>query len=91
MALAAWPDDLTAYTVILVTSSDEAGAAKVRLGRARSGLEAGLLRSDDYDLGEGFWLVFAGRFDSAEGRRAQAAELGARYEGAYPQQVVPAG
>ena len=66
VALAAWPDDVAAYTVILVTSSDEAGARKVAWDAARSGLEAGLLRSDDYaDLGEGFWLVFAGRYANA--------------------------
>ncbi len=90
VALAAWPDDVSAYTVILVTSSDEAGARKVAWEAARSGLEAGLLRSDDYaELGEDFWLVFAGRFPSAARAERRAAQLGARYEGAYPQQVVP--
>jgi hypothetical protein len=92
VALAAWPDDLSAYTVVLVTSSDEAGARKVAWDAARSGLEAGLLRSDDYaELGEGFWLVFAGHFKTPEAAERRAAELGARYEGAYPQQVVPQG
>ena len=90
VALAAWPGDEDAFTVILVTSSDEAGARKVAWDAARSGLEAGLLRSDDYvDLGEGFWLVFAGRFPDAARAERRAAQLGARYEGAYPQQVVP--
>ncbi len=90
MALAAWPEDLSAYTVVLVTSSDEAGARKVAWAAARSGLEAGLLRSDDYmELGEGFWLVFAGRFKTAAAAERRAAALGERYEGAYPQQVVP--
>jgi hypothetical protein len=92
VALAAWPDDVAAYTVVLVTSSDEAGARKVAWDAARSGLEAGLLRSDDYvDLGEGFWLVFAGRHATAARAERRAAQLGARYEGAYPQQVVPVG
>ncbi len=90
VALAAWPDDTAAYSVILVTSSDEAGARKVAWDAARSGLEAGLLRSDDYaDLGEGFWLVFAGQYANAARAERRAAQLGARYEGAYPQQVVP--
>jgi hypothetical protein len=90
VALAAWPEDLSAYTVVLVTSSDEAGARKVASDAARSGLEAGLLRSDDYaELGEGFWLVFAGRFQTPEAAERRAAQLGGRYEGAYPQQVVP--
>ena len=56
---------------------------------ARSGLEAGLLRSDDYDLGEGLWLVFAGRFKTAAAARAPGGRSGRRYQGAYPQQVVP--
>lgn len=91
VALAAWPGDVSAYTVVLVTSSDEAGARKVAWAAARSGLEAGMLRSDDYaELGEGFWLVFAGRFKTPEAAERRAAELGARYEGAYPQQIVPA-
>ena len=90
VALAAWPDDQAAFTVILVTSGDEAGARKVAWDAARSGLEAGLLRSDEYvDLGEGFWLVFAGHFATAARAERRAAQLGGRYEGAYPQQVVP--
>ena len=90
VALAAWPDDLSAYTVVLVTSSDEAGARKAAWGAARAGLEAGLLHSDDYtELGEGFWLVFAGHFKTAAAAERRAAQLGERYEGAYPQQVVP--
>lgn len=90
VALAAWPQDESAYTVILVTSADEAGAKRVAWDAARSGLEAGLLRSDDYvDLGEGFWLVFAGRFPTAARAERRAVQLGARYEGAYPQQIVP--
>jgi hypothetical protein len=90
VALAAWPEDVSAYTVILVTSSDEAGARKVAWGAARAGLEAGLLRSDDYmELGEGFWLVFAGQFKTAAAAERRAVQLGEHYEGAYPQQVVP--
>ena len=72
--------------MVLVTSSDEAGARKVARGRG-PGLEAGLLRSDDYELGEGFWLVFAGHFKTAAAAERQAAALGERYAGAYPQHV----
>ena len=53
------------------------GRRKVAWAAARSGLEAGLLRSDDYmELGEGFWLVFAGRFKTRRGAERQAAALG---------------
>ncbi len=92
VALAAWPETASGYTVILVTSSDEAGARRVAWDAARSGLEAGLLRSDDYrDLGEGLWLVVAGRYSKAGGAEREAARLGGRYKGAYVQQVVPTG
>ena len=90
VALAAWPEDRPPSRSSSSRPSDEAGARKVAWDAARSGLEAGLLRSDDYvDLGEGFWLVFAGHFPSAARAERRAAQLGARYEGAYPQQVVP--
>ena len=34
-----------------------------------------MLRSDDYDLGTGLWIVFAGRFDTQESAERQAANL----------------
>jgi sporulation related protein len=86
-----WPDDLTAHTVILVTTSDRAAARRLARQTARSGIEAGLLRGDDYDLGAGLWVVFAGRFDTAEGAARQAGDLAERFPGAYPKLVEPAG
>ena len=48
--------------------------------RPARGLEAGLLRSDDYaDLGKGFWLVFAGRYPNAARAERRRRQLGARY------------
>ena len=61
-----WPKDLTGYTVVLVTSGDRPAARRVAVEAAKTGLEAGLLRSDDYDLGTNLWIVFAGRFDNQE-------------------------
>jgi hypothetical protein len=84
-----WPDGVTGYTVVLVTTSDRPAARRVAVEAAQSGLEAGLLRSDEYDLGTGLWIVFAGRFDSQESAERQAANLGERYPGAYPTQVTP--
>ena len=84
-----WPRNLTAHTVVLVTTSDRAGARRVALGAARSGIETGLLRSDDYDLGTGLWIVFAGRFDTRRGALRQAQNLAGRYPGAYVQLVKP--
>jgi hypothetical protein len=86
-----WPDGLTAHTVVLVTTSDRPAARRVARQAALSGIEAGLLRSDDYNLGTGLWIVFAGRFDTPEGAARQASDLAERFPGAYPQLVEPTG
>jgi hypothetical protein len=89
--LLTWPDGVTAYTVVLVSSSDRPAARRVAREAAQSGLEAGLLRSDDYDLGTGLWIVFAGRFDNQASAESQAGNLSARYPGAYATLVKPTG
>lgn len=86
-----WPDDLTAHTVVLVTTSDRPAARRLARQAAKSGIEAGLLRSDDFNLGTGLWIVFAGRFDTPEGAARQASDLAERFPGAYPQLVEPTG
>jgi hypothetical protein len=86
-----WPDGLTAHTVVLVTTSDRAAALRLARQAARSGIEAGLLRGEDYNLGAGLWVVFAGRFDTPEGASRQATDLAERFPGAYPRLVEPAG
>ena len=83
----AWPDGLSAHTVVLVTSGDRASALNAAKEARASGLEAGLLRSDPYDLGTGLWIVFSGQFTTPEGAERQATQLGDRYPGAYPQLV----
>jgi hypothetical protein len=85
-----WPKDLTAYTVVLVSSGDRPAARQVAREAAKSGLEAGMLRSDDFDLGTNLWIVFAGRFDNQESAERQAGNLGERYPGAYATLVKPA-
>lgn len=82
-----WPAGLKAHTVVLVTSSDHAAALNVAKEARSTGLEAGLIRSDPYDLGSGLWIVFSGRFTTREGAQRQAAQLAERYPGAYPQLV----
>jgi predicted nucleic acid-binding Zn ribbon protein len=84
-----WPEDLRGHTVVLVNTSDRVAARRVARDAARSGIETGLLRSDDYDLGTGLWIVFAGRFDTRRGAERQAVNLGERYPGAYVQLVEP--
>ena len=82
-----WPEDLSAHTVVLVSSSDRAAALNVAKQARASGLEAGLIRSDPYDLGPGLWIVFSGQFTTPEGAEQQAAQLADRYPGAYPQRI----
>jgi hypothetical protein len=82
-----WPEGLSAHTVVLVTSSDRAAALNVAKKARSSGLEAGLMRSEPYDLGTGLWIVFSGQFTTPEGAERQAAQLSDRYPGAYPQRV----
>lgn len=82
-----WPRGLTAHTVVLVTSSDRVAALNVAREARSTGLEAGLMRSDPYDLGTGLWIVYSGRFTTPEGAQRQASQLADRYPGAYPQLV----
>ena len=82
-----WPKGLTAHTVVLVTSSDRAAALNVAREARGTGLEAGLFRSDPYNLGTGLWIVYSGQFTTREGAQRQAAQLADRYPGAYPQLV----
>jgi hypothetical protein len=86
-AIPGWPAGVSAHTVVLVTSSDEPAARNVAREARRAGLEAGLIRSDPYNLGTGLWIVFTGRFDTREGAVRQAAGLQDRYPGAYPQLI----
>jgi hypothetical protein len=82
-----WPKGLTAHTVVLVTSSDRAAALNVAKAARATGLEAGLIRSDPYDLGTGLWIVYSGQFTTPEGAQRQAGQLAGRYPGAYPQLI----
>jgi DNA-directed RNA polymerase subunit RPC12/RpoP len=82
-----WPKGLTAHTVVLVTSSDRAAALNVAKEARASGLEAGLIPSDPYNLGTGLWIVYSGRFTTRDGAQAQAGQLADRYPGAYAQLV----
>jgi hypothetical protein len=87
--LLAWPPDLTAYTVVLVTSGDRGAVRRVAVEAAKAGVEAGLLRADDFGLGTDLWIAFAGRFDTQASAESQAANLAERYPGAYATLVKP--
>jgi predicted nucleic acid-binding Zn ribbon protein len=82
-----WPPNLSAYTVVLVTASDEAAARQSAENAQAAGVKAGVLHSDDYGLGQGFWIVYSGTFDDQDGAAAEASTLATKYPGAYPQLV----
>jgi predicted nucleic acid-binding Zn ribbon protein len=84
-----WPAGLRAHTVVLVNTEDRASARRPAAEAARSGIEAGLLRSDDHDLGSGLWIVFAGRFDTRRGAERSAESLRGRFPDAYVLLVEP--
>jgi DNA-directed RNA polymerase subunit RPC12/RpoP len=74
-----WPDALSAHTVVLAGSSSRTGALEIAREARSSGLEAGVMPSEPYGLGSGMWLVYSGRFTSAEGAARAARELGESY------------
>jgi septal ring-binding cell division protein DamX len=82
-----WPAGVKAYTVVLVTASDEPSAQAIADEAKANGLDAGVLSSDDYGLGQGFWIVYSGRYDTTDEAAAEAANLSGQYSGAYPQLV----
>ena len=81
----AWPDDTSAYTVILLSTNTREGAESVARQAARAGIPAGVLQSDDYSsLNPGYWVVFAGEFDSSEqAQRESETYAGLGFPGGY--------
>lgn len=82
-----WPAGVKAYTAVLVTASDEPSAQAIADEAKANGIDAGVLSSDDYGLGQGSWIVYSGRFDTNEEAAAEADRLREQYSGAYPQLV----
>ncbi|HWH44632.1 MAG TPA: SPOR domain-containing protein [Thermoleophilaceae bacterium] len=87
--LESWPADTSAYTVILVSSEDRAAAERRASSMADEGIPAGVLQSDDYSsLNPGYWVVFAGRFDTSEDAEKEAEKYASRgFPGGYPRFV----
>ncbi|HEX6780842.1 MAG TPA: hypothetical protein VF125_02295 [Solirubrobacterales bacterium] len=79
-----WPDRVSAWTVVLASEATR-GLAEAAVEKAKRvpsrGLNIGILHSDDYvSLRPGFWVAFAGQYDSVD-EAQQAAE---RYRGQFP-------
>lgn len=88
---AEWPDGTTAFTVVLVSATSRNAADSKAEQAIQRGIDAGVLRSDDFStLRPGFWVVFAGQFDTSEEATRAAdryAEQG--FGGGYPREVKP--
>lgn len=80
-----WPDGTSAYTVILLSTDTRPGAAVKARDAIEQGIQAGVLRSDDYSsLRPGYWVAYGGEFDSEDEAQREAeryASLG--FGGAY--------
>jgi hypothetical protein len=79
-----WPDEVNAWTVVLASEVTK-GLAEAAVEKAKRvasrGLNIGVLHSDDYvSLRPGYWVAFAGQFDSVD----EAQQAAARYRGQFP-------
>jgi hypothetical protein len=91
-AAGSWPAGQSGYTVVLTTSSDEATAQQQADEATAAGIkEVGVLKSDDYGLGTGLYVVYDGKFDTNEEAEAELAEISGTYSGAYSQYVDASG
>jgi len=89
-----WPAGLSAWTVIVASETDR-NAAQAKADRASSGFDGptGVLRSDDFEsLRAGYWVAFAGQFDT-RGQTTSARRTMQRlgFADAYPKYVSESG
>lgn len=79
-----WPDGVSAWTVVLASEVTK-GLAEAAVEKAKRvpsrGLNIGILHSDDYvSLRPGYWVAFAGQFDSVD----EAQRAADRYRNHFP-------
>lgn len=85
-----WPKDLSGYTVVLTSNGDLDSAKSFAESSAQDGDQLGVLHSDDFSsLEAGFWMVFAGRYETAGEAEQAATELRDRFGAAFAQQIKP--
>ncbi|HEX7279838.1 MAG TPA: hypothetical protein VF255_09480 [Solirubrobacterales bacterium] len=82
-----WPDGVSARTVILA-SEETKGLAEIAVEQAKRiasrGLNVGILYSSDYaSLTPGFWVAFAGQFDSVEEAQLAVDRYSSQFPTAY--------
>lgn len=62
-----WPEDLEAYTIVLMSSSNPSDAAARARALARGGADSGVLLSDGYEnFRPGQWVVWRGRYQDRD-------------------------
>ena len=87
---AEWPAGKSGWTVVLASDSSESDAREKADGFAADGISGvGVLDSDDFStLKHGFWVVFAGEYDS----QSEAADAldGIDAKDAYIRRIEPA-
>ena len=87
--IASWPAGKTAYTVVLVSAKRRSQAnAKAREAKSQ-GIDAGVLHSNDFSsLNPGYWVVFAGQYNSADEASSHVDEYASKgFPGGYPRQI----
>ena len=91
-SVASWPAGKSAFTVILVSSERRVDARREARRASGAGLPAGLLRSSDYSsLKPGYWVAYAGEFESrAEAARKAQSYAAQGFPDAYPRRIEPA-
>ncbi|HYH54246.1 MAG TPA: hypothetical protein VD761_08955 [Solirubrobacterales bacterium] len=82
-----WPNGISAWTVVLA-SEESKGLAESAVERAKRiasrGLNIGILRSADYaSLRPGYWVAFAGQFDSVDEAQQAADRYRSQFSSAY--------
>lgn len=90
--VASWPAGKSAFTVVLVSRERRVDARREAQRASGAGLPAGLLRSNDYSsLRPGYWVAYAGEFDSrAEAARRAQSYAAQGFRDAYPRRIEPA-
>jgi len=88
-SLYSWPRDLEGFTVVINSTEDRGSAATFARSAAKSKpAKLGVLRAADFKtLPKGFFVVFAGYYESRAQADRATARLGGKYQGAFTQSV----
>lgn len=88
-ALYSWPRTLEGFTVVITSTEDRASATTFARSASKSKpAKLGVIRADDFKtLPKGFYVVFAGYYDSRAKADRATARLSGKYQGAFTQSV----